>query len=119
MSPTFIQLDVPEISRGLDGLLPEQGSFELQHDQPGKTHNWHMHSLDEELFVLRGDVTLFWHDGEHHETHCPPGTWITLPARTLHGSTAGERGAVYVIRPEGGRTAETTFLEPSQFPVTA
>jgi quercetin dioxygenase-like cupin family protein len=119
VSPQFTRLDVPEISQGLDRLLPEQGSFELQHDQPGKTHNWHFHSLDEELFVLRGDVTLFWHDGEYAESHCAAGTWITLPAGTVHGSTAGEQGAVYVIRPEGGRTARTTFLEPAQFPVTA
>ncbi len=116
MSPQFTQLDVPAIPQGLEALLPRQGSFELQNDGPGKTHNWHFHSLDEELFVLRGDVTLFWTDGEYHEAPCPAGTWITLPAGTVHGSTAGGGGAVYVIRPEGGATAVTTFLEPERFP---
>ncbi len=119
MSPQFTRRDVPEISQGLDSLLPPQGSFELQHDQPAKTHNWHFHSLDEELFVMRGDVKLFWFDEEYHEAHCPAGTWITLPAGTVHGSTAGADGAIYVIRPEGGATAKTTFLEPSEFPQAA
>ncbi|MER6049465.1 cupin domain-containing protein [Streptomyces sp. NPDC001793] len=108
----------PELSPQLLRLLPEQGSFELQHDQAGKTHNWHHHSLDEELFVISGEVLLFWVDGEgeYHERRCEPGTWITLPAGTRHGSVAGATDVVYMIRPENGRTARTTFLEPAEFP---
>lgn len=117
MTPRFDPVPIPALPDDLRALLPEQGSFELQHDQPGKVHDWHHHSLDEELFVIVGDVQLFWADADGlRERHCPPGTWITLPAGTVHGSVAGERGAVYMIRPEGGRTAETTFLDPSDHP---
>lgn len=117
MSPRFTTATPPELSTELTGLLPHQGSFELQNDQPGKTHNWHHHSLDEELFVISGDVTLFWTGADgYQEKHCPAGTWITLPAGTVHGSTAGPQGCIYMIRPEGGATAKTTFLTPEEFP---
>lgn len=119
MSPRFSQVDVPGIPPALADLLPRQGSFELQNDQPGKTHNWHFHSLDEELFIVRGEMNLFWFDEKCREERCPAGTWITLPAGTVHGSTAGAEGVVYMIRPEGGATARTTFLEPSEFPTNA
>jgi FPC/CPF motif-containing protein YcgG len=101
-------------------LVPVQGSLELQRDQPGKTHSWHTHSLDEELFVLCGEVILFWHDGSvRRERLCGAGTRISLPAGTEHGSTAGADGAVYVIRPEGGQIADTVFLTPDQYPAVA
>jgi quercetin dioxygenase-like cupin family protein len=116
VSPKFSEVPVPTLPENVLDLLPEQGSFELQNDQPGKTHNWHYHSLDEELFVLSGAVTLFWSEDEYREQNCPAGTWITLPARTVHGSTAGADGAVYVIRPQGGATAQTTFLGPEDYP---
>lgn len=117
IGPRFDSRSRPALPRQLTDLLPLQGSFELQNDQPGKTHGWHWHNLDEELFVLDGDVTLFWHDGTaRHEQSCSVGTWISLPAGTLHGSTAGDRGAVYVIRPKDGQTAVTTFLSPEEFP---
>jgi quercetin dioxygenase-like cupin family protein len=80
-------------------------------------HDWHRHSLDEELFVVSGDVLLFWDDGgEYRERRCAEGTWISLPVGTLHGSVAGPAGAVYVIRPEGGATARTEFLDAADFP---
>lgn len=117
MTPQFVHTEPPVVSPELRRLLPPQGSFELQNDQPGKTHNWHFHSLDEELFVLSGTVLLFWTlDGRYHEQICPEGTWITLPAGVVHGSAAGPYGAVYMIRPEDGRTAETTFLPPEEHP---
>jgi hypothetical protein len=117
MSPRFDDVRPVPLDDALLALLPEQGSFELQHDQPGKTHNWHEHTLDEELFVLSGDVLLFWAgDGGYEQRACPAGTWITLPARTVHGSVAGAGGAVYMIRPEGGRTAQTRFLDEAEFP---
>ncbi len=117
MSPRFTTLPVPAAG-GLAELLPEQGSFELQRDQAGKTHNWHHHSLDEELFILTGAALLFWTDEDkrYHEQRCDAGTWITLPAGTRHGSVAGPEGAVYMIRPEGGQTARTTFLDPTEHP---
>lgn len=117
MTPQFVHTDPPEVSAALRRLLPVQGSFELQNDQPGKVHDWHRHSLDEELFVLSGDVLLFWSiEGRYHEQNCKEGTWITLPAGVVHGSVAGRDGAIYMIRPEGGRTAETTFLPPEAHP---
>jgi len=115
--PLFTTDTTPQLPTRLTELLPSQGSLELQRDQPGKTHSWHRHSVDEELFVLEGDVTLFWHDGNaRHEQHCGIGAWIRLPAGTLHGSTAGPGGAVYMIRPEDGQTAETVFLAPEEHP---
>jgi quercetin dioxygenase-like cupin family protein len=117
MKPVFDSRTTPAISAEMTALLPHQGSFELQRDQPAKIHNWHFHSLDEELFILRGDAVLFWDaDGLYQERHCPAGTWITLPAGTVHGSVAGADGVVYIIRPQDGRTAQTTFLAPEDFP---
>ncbi|WUH96968.1 hypothetical protein OHR68_25895 [Spirillospora sp. NBC_00431] len=118
MSPAFKPFPVPSLEPRLADLLPEQGSFELQHDQPGKTHDWHRHDLDEELLIIAGEALLFWveSDGGYRGRHCPPGTWITLPAGTCHGSVAGSEGAVYMIRPKGGRTAVTTFLAPTEHP---
>jgi quercetin dioxygenase-like cupin family protein len=117
MNPVFDRRTPPAIPDDLTALLPFQGSFELQQDQPAKVHNWHYHSLDEELFIMGGDATLFWDaDGVYQEQHCTPGTWIRLPAGTVHGSVAGAEGAVYMIRPQDGRTARTTFLEPADHP---
>lgn len=117
MTPSFTDVDVPTLPAEILAMLPFQGSMELQHDQPGKTHEWHQHSLGEELFVVAGEVTLFWlADGERHNRLCPPGTWITLPAGTRHGSTAGEQGAIYLIRPENGVLARTDWLDPATLP---
>jgi quercetin dioxygenase-like cupin family protein len=120
VSPQFKTLPAPAVGDLME-LLPEQGSFELQHDQSGKTHNWHFHSLDEELFILTGAALLFWvdQDGGYHQQDCTSGTWITLPAGTRHGSVAGPDGAIYMIRPEGGQTARTTFLDPGEHPYPA
>jgi FPC/CPF motif-containing protein YcgG/quercetin dioxygenase-like cupin family protein len=116
-NPRFETDNTPQLPTRLSELLPLQGSLEVQRDQAGKTHNWHRHSLDEDLFVIEGAVTLFWHDGTaRHERHCGVGTWISLPAGTIHGSTAGAAGAVYLIRPEGGQTADTVFLAAEEFP---
>ncbi|MFI1963200.1 cupin domain-containing protein [Streptomyces pathocidini] len=120
MSPTFDEKTVPALTEGITALLPFQGSFELQQDQAGKVHDWHFHSLDEELFILRGEALLFWDDeGKYQEQVCEAGTWITLPAGTRHGSLAGAEGVIYMIRPENGRTAETTFLAPADHPHTS
>lgn len=118
MSVHFTTSPIPEISNALIDLLPEQGSLEVQHDQPGKTHQWHRHSVTEDLFILRGSVLLFWMDGDnYHEKQCSAGTWITLNANTTHGSTAGEAGAMYLIRPQDGLAAETVFLPEEERPL--
>lgn len=118
MSVQITVSSIPEISQGLIDLLPEQGSLEVQHDQPGKTHHWHRHSVTEELFILRGSVLLFWMEGDKYmEKQCPAGTWITLNADTTHGSTAGESGAMYLIRPQDGQAAQTVFLDAEDYPL--
>lgn len=116
--PKFAELPAFELAPALLELLPAQGSVELQHDQPGKVFSWHQHDLDEELFVLYGAVTLFWVDGEggYRQQECPEGTQIMLPAGTVHGSTAGPGGARYIIKPEGGKTANTRFLPEAEWP---
>ena len=80
-------------------------------------HNWHRHDLTETLFVVDGDAELFWYaGGAVHRRRCGPGTRITLPAHTPHGSTAGGSGCTYLIAPENGATAVTTFLRPEEYP---
>jgi FPC/CPF motif-containing protein YcgG/quercetin dioxygenase-like cupin family protein len=116
--PEFTQVASREIQLDLLELVPRQGSIELQHDQPGKIFSWHQHDLDEELYVLSGSLTLFWvgSDGGYRERHCEPGARIRLPAGTIHGSTAHGDGAHYIIRPQDGRTAVTTFLPEDHWP---
>ncbi|OZM71687.1 hypothetical protein CFN78_19450 [Amycolatopsis antarctica] len=119
MSGPRISTNSPiQVAPALRELMPEQGSVELQHDQPGKTFTWHRHSLDEQLHVLEGGMTLFWVDADngYHEQRVTEGARIDLPAGTVHGSTAGAAGCHYVIKPEGGRTAVTEFLQEAQWP---
>ncbi len=116
-SPLFtIHTEIPLVDR-FAMFLPQQGSFEVQHDQPAKVHSWHMHSVTETLFVLAGDVELFWCEGGVVKRRkCESGTRIELPAQTLHGSIAGAEGCTYFIAPEGGATAVTTFLSAEEWP---
>lgn len=115
--PDFSAHDLSISSDVLRPLLPDQGSIELQRDQPGKVHDWHWHSVDEELFLMEGDITLFWSEGgERRERLCSAGEVIRLSAGTLHGSVAGAGGGVYVIRAVDGVAAETVFLGPGDDP---
>lgn len=117
--PSFADHTVAAPVGDLAELLPQQGSMEIQNDKPGKTHDWHFHSVDEELFVLDGQVVLFWSEnGVRKERTCTTGEKILLPAGTVHGSTASESGATYIIRPDNGVAATTTFLTPEQDPHT-
>ncbi|HEY0166909.1 MAG TPA: hypothetical protein VGB75_07700 [Jatrophihabitans sp.] len=105
------------LAERISQFLPQQGSFEYQHDQPGKTHNWHRHSLNETLFVVDGSMEIFWLDsGAVRRQTCPPRTKIVLPADTVHGSTAGPDGCSYIIAPEDGATAVTRFLDAEERP---
>lgn len=117
--PQFAAHDLDVLPASLAELLPRQGSIELQCDGPGKTHDWHYHSVDEELLILSGDVMLSWRDGDEvGRRRCISGARIALPANTPHRSTAGAEGAVYVIRPlQGG--AETVWLTSEERPVAA
>lgn len=78
----------------LPGLLPEQGSIELQNDEPGKEFPWHQHDCDETLVILEGSVRFYW---EGDEAICTPGDVICLPQGMRHGSVALEDGARYAI----------------------
>ena len=80
----------PLISR----MLPDQGCIEVQRDVAGKEHAWHRHTTDETLVILEGKVRFYWDAGEKI---CGPGTVISLPAGTMHGSVALEGGATYLI----------------------
>ncbi|HTZ43680.1 MAG TPA: cupin domain-containing protein [Jatrophihabitans sp.] len=116
-TPVITTEEPRPIAERVAEFLPAQGSFEYQNDQPGKTHNWHKHSLDETLFVLDGGMEIFWNDEDGvHRAQAGPGTRIALPANTVHGSTAGQSGCTYIIAPEGGRTAVTEFLSAEEFP---
>lgn len=115
--PSFTEHTVAAPMGDLAELLPQQGSMEIQNDKPGKTHDWHFHSVDEELFVLDGHVLLFWSEnGVREERTCSTGEKIILPAGTVHGSTASDVGATYIIRPDNGGAAITTFLTADQDP---
>jgi len=115
---TFDSHELPDLPAPLVHLLPQQGSIELQNDSPGKTHDWHYHTVAEELLVLAGSVMLVWKEqGAVEHRPCGAGTRITLAAETAHASTAGPDGAVYLIRPlDGG--ADTVWLAPDARPAT-
>lgn len=117
--PSFDDVDPIDLPKAIVSMLPDQGSIEIQNDGPGKTFTWHRHSVDEELSVLDGHVTLFWcdADGTYRERGCEPGVRIALPAGTLHGSVAGPAGGVYVIRPMGP-SPQTEFLAEADWPFT-
>lgn len=116
-SPTITTEPELPLAERLAQFVPQQGSFEYQHDGAGKTHNWHRHSLNETLFVLRGGMQVFWLDGDTvRRQDCGAGTRIALPADTVHGSTAGSDGCTYIIAPENGQTAVTTFLPTEEHP---
>ncbi len=93
-------------------FLPVQGGIELQRDAPGKVHSWHSHSVHETLVVLSGDMVVEYatrNGGPETvaEDKATAGTRIELPAGTIHQSTAGDQGCVYLIVPEGGKAAHT------------
>jgi len=116
-SPVITSEPQVSLEERIAQFLPQQGSFEYQHDLPGKTHNWHRHSLNETLFVLEGGMEIFWLDAGTVRRHdCPPRTRIELPADTVHGSTAGPDGCSYIIAPQNGVTAVTSFLDATEYP---
>lgn len=101
---TSLAGSAPIISR----ILPEQGSIEVQHDQPGKEHAWHTHPTDETLVILEGSVRFYHEAGERI---CMPGDVIHLPAGIRHGSVALEDGAVYLIALQAHSFNEATDVD--------
>lgn len=119
--PEFIDAATPvaDLPPGIADLLPPQGSIEIQNDGPRKLFTWHEHSVDEELLILEGEATLYWAapDGTYQERLCKPGSDISLPVGTVHGSLAGASGCVYIIRPLGP-SPTTRFLTEDEWPFT-
>lgn len=117
MTPESVPADPLAVSREIRRLQPAQGGFALKYDRPGEVHDWHRHGRTEEIFVISGKVLLFWSDdGCYRQRACAGGTWLTLAAGVPHGSVAGRDGAVYLVRPEHDRTAETIVLPPEAQP---
>lgn len=75
-------------------LLPETGSVEVQRDTPERHHAKHTHPTHEILLIVSGSITF--HLGEDDYV-CTSGDRLYLPVNTLHASTAGEKGCLYVI----------------------
>lgn len=90
------QITPPALPALIRRLMPVQGSVEVQHDQPGKCHDWHAHPTDETLVVLDGGLRFYWTGGERL---CGPGDVIHLPAGARHGSEALAAGVTYLIAP--------------------
>ena len=87
-------VDINQFKELIFSSLPKQGAIEVQNDAPGKEHAWHQHQNDETIVVLKGSLKFYSEEGE---TICHPGTLISLPSGTRHGSIAQEQGAVYII----------------------
>ena len=87
-------VDTSDLRPLVEKLLPDQGCIEVQRDVEGKEHAWHKHDTDETLVIIDGRVRFYWDQGEKI---CGPGTVISLPAGTMHGSVALEGGATYLI----------------------
>jgi len=83
-----------DIQKLIFSALPDQGAVEVQRDVPGKEHAWHTHQIDETIIVLDGALRFYWQEGERL---CFPGDVISLPAGSLHGSEALDKGAIYLI----------------------
>lgn len=102
--PAMKGLDMTEVIRSIHTdfslledviqILPEQGCIEVQHDGPGKVHDWHQHANEETLIILKGKMTFSLESGVHV---CGPGDMLHLCANDRHRSVAGPQGAVYLI----------------------
>lgn len=75
-------------------FLPPGGSLSIQSDPPGKQHPLHTHAADETLYIMEGELLFRVPDRDVRVT---PGTTIELPGGTLHSSSAGADGCLYLI----------------------
>jgi len=92
--PTVQKTSIVNLPIAIQSLLPPTGSVEVQIDTPFRTHTLHQHKTDETLHIVQGEV-IFQLDGA--SMRCKAGDRLLLPANTLHASTAGEDGCLYVI----------------------
>lgn len=83
-----------ELSIVVSELLPPTGSVEVQVDTPFRIHPEHLHTTDETLHILKGEISF--HLG-NEGLICRAGDRLLLPAYTRHASIAGSEGCLYVI----------------------
>jgi quercetin dioxygenase-like cupin family protein len=80
----------------------------LQEGLPGSGPRSHSHDWDETFFVIDGDLT-FSINGE--EMTATAGTFVHLPAGTLHEFKIGENGAKMISITGAGSNASSLFSE--------
>ncbi len=80
----------------------------LQEGQPGSGPRSHSHDWDETFYVIEGDLT-FSIDGE--EMKAKAGTFVHLPAGTLHEFKIGKNGAKMISITGAGSKASSLFSE--------
>jgi quercetin dioxygenase-like cupin family protein len=80
----------------------------LQEALPGSGPRSHSHDWDESFFVIEGDLT-FSINGE--EMTAKAGTFVHLPAGTLHEFKIGEGGAKMISITGAGSKASSLFSE--------
>ena len=80
----------------------------LHEGQPGSGPRSHSHDWDETFFVIDGDLT-FSINGE--EMTAKAGTFVHLPAGTLHEFKTGENGAKMISITGVGSNASSLFSE--------
>jgi quercetin dioxygenase-like cupin family protein len=80
----------------------------LHEGKPGSGPRSHSHDWDESFFVLDGELK-FSISGEEMEAKA--GTFVHLPAGTLHEFKAGENGAKMISITGAGSKASTLFAE--------
>lgn len=95
--PQIMRGEPVDMEHAVLELLPETGSVEVQRDTPARTHDLHTHPTSETLLVIDGSITFRWNGTE---AECRSGDRLLLPAETVHGSTAGPDGCLYVIATE-------------------
>lgn len=113
MPPIIKNEGILSLQENLKKHAPPQGGIEYQTDLPGHIHAWHQHNAHERLVVQEGTMLLEWLDeeGKINQQEVSSGDIIELPSGTPHQSTAGPVGCIYLIRPEGGKAAQTFLYD--------
>ncbi|MFC7167542.1 cupin domain-containing protein [Halospeciosus flavus] len=82
---------------------------------------WHAHEDADELFyVLDGDLTVEFREGEHDDVRLGDGELLTVPAGVEHRPVAHEETKVLLFEPAGtlntgdADESERTVAEPEQ-----
>lgn len=92
--PKILRGTQTSLESAIYSLLPETGSVEVQRDTPKRHHPTHTHPTHEILLIVSGSITFHLNQEDHI---CASGDRLYLPVNTVHASTAGEEGCIYVI----------------------